>query len=121
MRWSNLIVVLIVCLVTWSLTRLALTPPKYPVYEYRDVEVQSRVAPNAWWMKKDDGRFLYQGCPDFPNERVIWTGYVASKVRWEEQGNCKSILRSDLGFWWKRQENGDVDRIKLNQDAKEIR
>lgn len=29
------------------------------------------------------------------------TGYVAETARWEERGTCKSILRSDLGFWFK--------------------
>jgi hypothetical protein len=27
-------------------------------------------------------------------------GYVAEHTKWEERGVCKSILRSDLGFWW---------------------
>lgn len=94
------------------LAYVALRPAPYPTYEYYNVEVQSRVAQNKWWMKKNDGRFLYQGCPDFPNERVIWVGYVAQKVRWEEQGNCKSILRSDLGFWWQRDESGNAKEIR---------
>ena len=73
-------------------------------------EVQRKVAPNQWWMRKDDGPFLYQGCPDFPNERVIWAGYIARKIRYEERGNCKSILRSDLGFWWDRDADGNAKR-----------
>jgi len=85
------------------------------VYEYHDVIVERQVAPNQWWMRKDDGRFLYQGCPDFPNERVIWAGYVARKARWQEFGNCKSILRSDLGFWWRRWPNGDA--IPFKEDS----
>ena len=84
----------------------------YPVYEYHNVRVEEQVAPNSWWMRKDDGRFLYSGCPDFPNERVIWVGYVAHKARWQEFGNCKSILRSDLGFWWDRDTQGNAKEIR---------
>lgn len=84
----------------------------YPVYEYHNVRVEEQVAPNTWWMRKDDGRFLYSGCPDFPNERVIWAGYIAQKVRWQEFGNCKSILRSDLGFWWQRDARGNAKEIR---------
>jgi hypothetical protein len=28
-------------------------------------------------------------------------GYVADYAIWEERGLCKSILRSECGFWWK--------------------
>ena len=97
------------------LAYIAQLPPPFPVYEYHDVIVERQVAPNQWWMRKDDGRFLYQGCPDFPNERVIWAGYVARKARWQEFGNCKSILRSDLGFWWRRWPNGDA--IPFKEDS----
>lgn len=32
-------------------------------------------------------------------------GYVAYVAKWEERGTCKSILRSDLGFWWRNETN----------------
>src|SRR5271156_1181149 len=28
-------------------------------------------------------------------------GYMAASAAWEERGTCKSILRSDLGFWFR--------------------
>jgi hypothetical protein len=28
-------------------------------------------------------------------------GYTAEHASWEERGVCKSILRADLGFWWR--------------------
>ena len=32
-------------------------------------------------------------------------GYIADYAIWEERGTCKSILRADLGFWWKDADN----------------
>jgi len=83
------------------------------VYEYYHVKVLRQVAPNKWWMSKDDGEFLYTGCPDFPNATVIWAGYEARKARWMDFGSCKSIERADLGFWWDRDdENKNARRIQ---------
>lgn len=31
--------------------------------------------------------------------------YVADYAQWEERGTCKSILRADLGFWFKDKHN----------------
>jgi hypothetical protein len=55
--------------------------------------------------------YLYKGCEDFPNARVIWTGYVARQAVWEERGNCKSIRAVGLGFFWDRDEHGNARRI----------
>lgn len=74
----------------------------YPVYEYHNVKVLNQLGPNDWWIEREDGGTLWNGCPDFPNSRVIWTGYVMDKFRYQDFGKCKSILRSDLGVWWKR-------------------
>src|ERR1700757_1349141 len=100
-----------VVLVVMTLTMRALQMTNAHVYEYHDVRVLRQVGPNKWWMSKDDGDFLYEGCDDFPNSRVIWVGYVARKARWQEFGNCKSIERADLGFWGKRLEDGDAVAI----------
>jgi hypothetical protein len=83
----------------------------YPTYEYRDVKVISRLGQNEWFMEKDDGQFMWNGCPDFPNSAIIWPGYIMKKFRYEDRGKCKSILRADLGVWWYRRENGDVIKI----------
>lgn len=32
-------------------------------------------------------------------------GYIADRAAWEERGVCKSILRADLGFWWRDKNN----------------
>lgn len=95
-------------LIAYGVTRT----PSYPIYEYRNVKVLSQPAPNKWWMEKSDGRFLWNGCPDFPNGDVIWAGYVMDKFRYEDRGRCKSILRSDLGVWWFRDSKGNVRTIQ---------
>jgi hypothetical protein len=87
--------------------------PVYPVYEYHNVKVLKQVGPNAWWIEREDGPTLWNGCPDFPNSNVIWAGYEMDKFRYEDQGKCKSILRSDLGVWWKRD--------PVTKNVKEIR
>jgi hypothetical protein len=80
-----------VVLVVATLTLRSLQLSNSHVYEFQNVKVLRQVAHNKWWMSKDDGDFLYTGCDDFPNDKVIWPGYVARKVRWQELGNCKSI------------------------------
>jgi len=93
----------------YAVTRL----PKYEIVTKHNVKVLKLIRPNEWAMSSDeDGLFVYQGCTDFPNDRVIWAGYIADHAKWEEQGNCKSIRRSDLGFWWSRDENYNVREIK---------
>lgn len=82
-----------------------------PVVEKHNVRVIQRIASNAWLMSDDQGAFLYTACDDFPNDTVIWAGYVAKRVRWQEFGKCKSIRRDDLGFWWDRDENFDVRKV----------
>lgn len=32
--------------------------------------------------------------------------YVAERASWQERGTCKSILRADLGFWFRDKANG---------------
>lgn len=76
--------------------------PQFPTYEYHNVKVLKRVGPNSWWIEREDGPTLWNGCEDFPNSDVIWAGYVMDKFRYEDRGVCKSILRSDLGVWWLR-------------------
>lgn len=79
---------------------------------HRHVQVLAKLAPNMWRMRDDEiGTFVYQGCPDFPNDSVIWVGYVADHAIWEEQGNCKSIRDTGLAFVWERDAQGNVKEI----------
>ncbi len=87
--------------------------PEYPTYEYHNVRVISQHAPDAWWIEREDGPTLWNCCPDFPCASVIWAGYIMDKFRYEDRGGCKSILRSDLGVWWKRD--------PITKNVKEIR
>jgi hypothetical protein len=94
--------------VTFAITR----KPAYPIYEYRNVKVLSQVSPNKWWIEREDGKTLYTGCNDFDNEAVIWPGYVAKRVKYEDHGNCNSILAPGLGFFWDRDSKGNVREIR---------
>jgi cytochrome bd-type quinol oxidase subunit 2 len=86
--------------------------PTYPTVELHNVRVEKQVAANEWLMTDaTQGQFLFTACHDFPAGRVIWAGYVARKVRYEERGNCKSIQRADLGFWWLRDSDGNAKEI----------
>lgn len=89
----------------------------YPVEEWHNVSVLAKVGDNQWWMKTATGPnstgVMFTACPDFPNERVIWAGYIADKIRFEEEGKCKSIRREGLGVWWERDPQN-------NYEAKEI-
>lgn len=82
-----------------------------PTVEKYNVRVLRSAGFNQWEMEDDQGRFLYTACDDFPNSKVIWAGYIARKVRWQEFGSCKSIRRQDLGFWWDRDENLNAKEI----------
>ena len=83
-----------------------------PIVEKYDVKVLKRISYNEWAMEDASGPFVYRGCDDFPNETVIWAGYIAKKMRWQEFGDCKSIRREDLGVWWLRDSNYSVRRIE---------
>ena len=92
---------------------IAASAPPFPIVSRHNVKVLQKVAENKWWMTDDEDRqgFLFTACPDFPNGTVIWAGYIAREARWQEQGACKSIRRSDLGFWWSRDEQFNARRI----------
>jgi hypothetical protein len=104
------IVFSVVCcgILAYAATRV----PNYPIYEYRNVAVLQQVAPNKWMMEWNGNKTLWNGCPDFPNAEVIWAGYVMAKFRYEDQGRCKSILGSDLGVWYLRDDRGNAIEIK---------
>jgi hypothetical protein len=87
--------------------------PQYPVVELHNVRVEKQVADNKWLMEDAaSGRFLFTACHDFPTKGVIEAGYVARKIRYEEHGACKSILKPDLGVWWERDADGNAVTIQ---------
>lgn len=96
-------------LVGYGISRI----PRYSTETHHNVRVETRVSGNEWWMCDDEqGCYLYTGCKDFPNERVIWAGYVARMARWEERGDCKSIRAVGLGFFWERDAQYNVKEIQ---------
>jgi hypothetical protein len=99
MREAGIFVVLCASALLWT----AAKKPPFPTVKHHNIRVLKQVDENKWWMADDEtpAGFLYTGCRDFPNASVIWEGYIAREARWQEQGACKSIQRSDLGFWWR--------------------
>jgi len=93
--------------VTFAFTR----KPAYPIYEYHNVKVLSQVGPNKWWIEREDGKTLYTACNDFDNAAVIWAGYVAKRIKYEDHGSCNSILAPGLGFYWERDAKGNVKAV----------
>lgn len=84
-------------------------PLPYVIETHHHVEVLRKLAYNMWEMRDNEtGVFRYTGCPDFNNESVIWPGYVADHAIWEEQGRCKSIRDTGLGFFWEHDDQGNV-------------
>jgi D-alanyl-lipoteichoic acid acyltransferase DltB (MBOAT superfamily) len=107
-RWPTVFSLACVSLLLFGASRI----PKYETVTRHNVKVFLKVDDNKWAMSDDeDGKFLYTGCRDFPNEKVIWAGYVADWAKWEERGECKSIRRADLMFHWKRDAHYNVVRI----------
>jgi hypothetical protein len=95
-------------------------PFGYPIEKHHNVYVWSQVKgqPDEWWISSDENVTnklpfnTWKCCPDFPCSTVIWPGYVAETLKYEERGSCKSIRASGLGIWWKTNEKGDVKEIQ---------
>lgn len=101
--------IFIVVLLLWGVTH----QPPFQTYEYHNVKVLAQVARNKWTLEREDGtRTLYTACNDFQNDKVIWAGFVAKMIRYEDQGTCNSILKPGLGFYWDRDERANVRRIE---------
>lgn len=108
--WAYLYLIAWVCLVFLSAYAVN-RPPKYPIETHHNVYVWSKVqgAKETWWVSSSDLPFnTWNCCPDFPCSTVIWPGYVAATLRYEERGTCKSIRAAGLGIWWKTDEHGNV-------------
>jgi hypothetical protein len=88
--------------------------PRYSIVTENHVSILSQ---------SEDGDFIYTSdeepnggafrpCPedakngvDTPKLLQQAVGYVADYAKWEERGTCKSILRKDLGFWFRDSRN----------------
>ena len=85
----------------------------YPIEHRENVYVLDKTPgmERSWdiWTQQY-GRERFDCCPDFPCDRVIWAGWIADDVRYQERGNCKSIRAEGLGWWWHR--NGPARRIQ---------
>jgi hypothetical protein len=85
--------------------------PKYPVETHHNVYVWSQVkgTQESWWVSGNDLPFSkWKCCPDFNCSAILWPGYIATTLKYEERGVCKSIRASGLGWFWERDERGNV-------------
>lgn len=73
------------------------------------VAVLKQLDNGDWAMRSDeDESLVFRPCRNDAERGVDVNGmltqgigYIADYARWDERGTCKSILRSDLGFWFK--------------------
>lgn len=87
---------------------------------HHNLQIMLRVpdTQNEWWIidDEDPDGFLYRGCNDFPNDKIIQPGYVAKYARWREKGDCKSIRgvmnTLELGFFYYHK-NAKMDDVTL--------
>jgi hypothetical protein len=92
-------------LILAALTLVRATSP-WPVYEYSNVRVISQVSDNSWFMQKEDGRFLAIFCNDYTP--TLEPDTTLTKLRYEDRGTCWSVARKDLGYWKKRDADGNL-------------
>ena len=77
------------------------------VYEYHNVKLVKVINEHSWLLVKADGPFRADFCNDYDVSSLNPTpGEVLAKIRYIDMGNCWSVKREDLGFWWKRDPNG---------------
>lgn len=91
----------------------------YPIEEYRDVKVLKQFSRTEWLIRRSDGDFRWNCCPDFPCDTVLWPGYLMKRFRYQERGWCKSIVGDGLGaFWATYPGTNDVVQVDQNGDIK---
>jgi len=82
--------------------------PKPPVYEYtleKDgcCKVVQKADLYTWRLRKADGDFTARFCHDYDLRAFDpEPGLIMWKLRFEDLGECWSVKRADLGFWWVR-------------------
>ena len=103
--------ILLMVTATFGLTFAITRTPKYPVETHHNVYVWSQVkdSNHAWWVSADDLPFsIWACCPDYDCRSNVWAGYIATTVRYEDRSGCKSIRAGGLGWFWERDEYGNV-------------
>lgn len=88
-----------------------------------NVAIYRQLDNGDWVMRSDeDPSLVWRTCPEDSQGGVDVNGllqqavgYVADYAKWEERGTCKSILRSDLGFWFRDEHNNFTYR-KIEQE-----
>jgi hypothetical protein len=91
----------------------AMRIPESNVVTQHHVKVYEQRKDGQWRMSSDEDKSLmFNPCPEDEQGGVHVNkllekgkGYIADVAKWQERGNCKSILRSDLGFWFLDEEN----------------
>jgi hypothetical protein len=91
----------------------AMRIPESNVVTQHHVKVYEQRKDGQWRMSSDEDKSLmFNPCPEDERGGVHvdkllekGKGYIADVAKWQERGNCKSILRSDLGFWFLDEEN----------------
>ncbi len=73
------------------------------VYEYHDVRVVAVYDLYTWRLAKSDGEFTVHFCSDYDLRAYNPApGLILDRLRYQDRGDCASVERYDLGFWWKR-------------------
>ena len=102
------------CMFFGALVVMAVTMlPRDNVVTQHHVAVLGQLPDGDWAMESDeDSSLVFRVCPDDERRGVHVTamfqkaiGYVADEAKWQERGECKSIFRSDLGFWFRDKNN----------------
>lgn len=93
---------------------------QYPTYEYKNVKVLKQFSRTEWLMEIDGQRIRWNACPDYPAHSVIWPGYVMSSFRYEDRGECRSLLNPNahppLGPVW-RLYKGTKDVVEVDENG----
>ena len=95
------------CFILGFVTSEARRDNHWPVYIYRDVVVLSTEVDGdsyTWFMRKEDGDFKAPFCHhDYDVTKIhAAAGFVLDKFAYEDRGDCWSVAKPELGFWWKR-------------------
>lgn len=86
-----------------------------------NVAIYKQLDNGDWLMSStEDDSLVFRPCREDSDKGIdvnsllqSGIGYIADYAKWEERGTCKSILRADLGFWFRdRNNNFTYKRIK---------
>jgi len=117
-QWPVFFVGIWCAIMLFGATRL----PKYSIVTEHHVAIFSRQDNGDFSYKSDEepSGGSYRVCPDDIHNGVDTAamlnqgvGFIADYAIWEERGTCKSIVRSDAGFWWKDEET-NFQYVRIN-------